>query len=51
MLEIESLGPLIKLAPGATVEHKETWELFKSVEAVKSEEDIDNRVKAKVADK
>jgi len=51
MLEIESLGPLIRLAPGATVEHKETWELFKAVEAVKSEEDIDKNVKAKVANK
>jgi len=50
MLEIESLGPLIKLAPGATVEHKETWELFKGVEAVKNEEEIDKNVKAKVAE-
>ena len=25
MLEIESLGPLTALAPGATVEHVETW--------------------------
>lgn len=27
MLEVESLGPLITLEPGRTVEHVETWEL------------------------
>ena len=27
MLELESLGPLATLAPGASVEHLEQWEL------------------------
>ncbi len=30
-LELETLGPLIRLAPGATVEHVERWSLFKDV--------------------
>lgn len=28
MLEIETLGPLSRLAPGTSVEHEETWELL-----------------------
>lgn len=27
-IEMESLGPLVKLAPGATIVHNETWELY-----------------------
>ena len=30
MLEIESLGPLVALAPGASVEHTEHWSCFKA---------------------
>jgi hypothetical protein len=30
-IELESLGPLTSLAPGATVEHVERWYLFKDV--------------------
>jgi hypothetical protein len=41
MLEIESLGPLITLAPGQTVELSETWHLFGDVRAVSNEEEID----------
>jgi hypothetical protein len=51
MLEIESFGPLIKLSPGAMVEHKETWELFKDVEPFKNEDDIDKTIKARVAER
>jgi hypothetical protein len=51
MLEIESMGPMIKLAPGAAVEHKETWELFKDVEAFKDEEGIDKQIKARIEKK
>jgi hypothetical protein len=29
MIELETLGPMEKLAPGESVEHKETWELEK----------------------
>ncbi len=31
-IELESLGPLASLAPGATVVHNETWELYDSLE-------------------
>jgi hypothetical protein len=31
MLEMESLGPVVELAPGAKVEHTERWELFSNV--------------------
>ncbi len=30
-LEIETLGPMTKLAPGQTVEHMEHWALFRNV--------------------
>lgn len=39
-LEIETLGPLTKLAPGGTVEHTEHWLLTKAT-ADESEESID----------
>ena len=32
MLEMESLGPLVRLGPGETVEHVERWELIGGVE-------------------
>jgi hypothetical protein len=51
MLEIESMGPMIKLAAGATVEHRETWELFKDVEPFKDEDGIDKNIKARVEKK
>jgi len=31
MIEIETLGPLVDLEPGATVEHVEEWELFHNI--------------------
>ena len=31
-IELESLGPLTNLAPGATIVHTETWELYDSLE-------------------
>ncbi len=30
MLEVESLGPLFRIAPGATIEHTEHWHLFEA---------------------
>jgi hypothetical protein len=51
MLEIESMGPIIKLAPGAKIEHKETWELHKDVESFKTEDEIDKYVKGRVEKK
>lgn len=31
MLDIQTLGPLVTLAPGATIEHTETWDLVSGV--------------------
>lgn len=45
-LEMETLGELKVTEPGETVEHVETWELFKDVERPGRDEDqIDNLVK------
>src|SRR5262249_37065916 len=41
VLEIESLGPLTRLEPGANVESVEEWELFAGVPAVANEADIE----------
>lgn len=43
MLELETLGPLTRLAPGETVTHTERWHLFR-VELDGSEAAIDERV-------
>ncbi len=48
MLEMESLGPLVRLAPGAKVEMVEEWELFKEVPAFTDEAGIAKNVLARV---
>ena len=44
MLEIETLGPFVKIEPGQVVEHKETWSLFDNVPTPQSERDVDRHV-------
>ncbi|MBX6314280.1 MAG: hypothetical protein IRY99_15415, partial [Isosphaeraceae bacterium] len=44
MLEVESLGPLVRLAPGAAVEHTEHWELHAGLGDVKGEPEIDAKI-------
>jgi hypothetical protein len=44
MLEIETLGPLITLDPGQSVEHTERWELFSDVGALGDEAQIEATV-------
>ena len=39
MLEVEALGPLAELLPGASTEHTEHWELFSGVPAPPTDED------------
>ncbi len=39
MLEVESLGPLMDLAPGAATEHSERWHLFDGVTAPPADEE------------
>lgn len=41
-VELESLSPLSKLEPGASVRHQETWEVFNSLESLPTE--IQNEV-------
>jgi hypothetical protein len=51
MLEIESLGPLTRLAPGRPVEHTERWELVGGVEDFQREAEIDKKIASKTAAK
>ena len=48
MLEMESLGPLVSLNPGAAVEHTERWELVAGVGEVKDEEGVTKEIAPKV---
>ncbi len=48
MLEVESLGPLVKLAPGHSVEHTEEWELFGGLSPVASEAEIEAKLGTKL---
>ncbi|NDJ84300.1 MAG: hypothetical protein GYB66_00300 [Chloroflexi bacterium] len=41
MLEVETLGPLVSLAPAATVEHVETWYLFDAVALPRSDHEVE----------
>lgn len=43
-LELETLGPLRNLKPGATAEHTEYWSLFKGIQAGEDENWIDSVV-------
>jgi hypothetical protein len=51
MLEMESLGPLVRLAPGAKVEMIEEWELLKDVPAFTDEAGIEKNVLPRVEGK
>jgi hypothetical protein len=51
MLEMETLGPLVRLEPGQDAELTETWELFANVPAVSGEADIDRHVLPRVTRK
>lgn len=48
ILEVETLGPLVDLAPGATVEHVERWFLFREVPAPEDEAGVEAHVLPKV---
>jgi hypothetical protein len=48
MLELETLGPLVDLEPGAAVEHVEHWHLFRNVPAPLNDADVDRDVLAAV---
>ncbi len=48
MLELESLGPMVKLPPEGSVTHREDWYLFDGVTADDTDESIDANVLSKV---
>jgi hypothetical protein len=39
-LELETLGPLIQLEPGASVEHMETWQLIRAIPSIESDDAV-----------
>jgi len=45
MLEVESLGAMVELKAGKSVEHVEDWFLFGGVPAIRSEADVDRYVR------
>lgn len=49
MLELETLGPLTELPPGAAVEHVEHWFLHRDVAAPQSEEAIERDILPRVS--
>jgi hypothetical protein len=48
MLEVETLGPLVRLEPGAAVEHMEDWFLFAGVPMPQNDADVDRDVLPRV---
>jgi hypothetical protein len=51
MQEIESLGPIVKLAPAKSVEHVERWELIgrlELLEGIKPEDEIESKILPKI---
>jgi hypothetical protein len=48
-IEVETLGPLTSLAPGAAAEHTERWSLHKGVTVGESEADLDKVIPALVS--
>ena len=48
-IEVETLGPLTTLAPGATAEHTERWSLHKDVTLGASEADVEKTIPALVS--
>jgi hypothetical protein len=50
MLELETLGPLVRLQPDAAVEHVEHWHLFRDVRAPASDVDVEQQILPHVRD-
>jgi hypothetical protein len=44
MLEMESLGPAVRLGPGEKIEHTERWSLVGGVRAIRDEGDVEANV-------
>ncbi|MGB1288947.1 MAG: hypothetical protein ACPG7F_20605, partial [Aggregatilineales bacterium] len=50
MLELETLGHMQMLAPGASLEHQETWYLFDGVEMPQNDADVDAHILPKIVE-
>ncbi len=48
MLELETLGALVKLAPTTQLEHVENWFLFRDIPTPKSDADVDQHILPKI---
>ncbi len=44
MLEMETLGPLVRLEPGASAEHVEVWSLHKDIPDIQGDADVEEHV-------
>lgn len=44
MLELETLGPLARLEPGASLEHTETWSLHRDIPAIQGDADVSRHI-------
>ena len=44
-IELETLAPISKIAPEATVSHVETWNLYKDIDLPRDEKDVQSLVK------
>ena len=44
MLEVETVGPFVRLEPGSTVEHVEDWFLLRDVPVPQNDADIDTHI-------
>jgi hypothetical protein len=49
MLEIETLGPVVRLDSGQSVEHVERWELFDGVGEFRDEAEIEEKITPKLS--
>jgi len=43
-LELESLGPLVDLPAGKSVQHVERWELYREIPRCRTEDDVDRHI-------
>jgi hypothetical protein len=48
MLELETLGPLVRLQPSTTVEYVEHWSLFRSAPTPTNDADVEKHVRSKI---
>ena len=50
LIEMETVAPLVTLAPGASVEHVERWSVFTGVASPKTDDDVDKHILPRIRD-